>query len=255
MNQKELQAIYVMWLRQMKRFIRAKSRIVSTIVEPLFFLFILGFGFNIATFPGLSGSYINFIAPGIIAMAIMFSSMFTGVSVLWDRQFGFLQEVLVAPVSRLSIVIGRTLGGATIALFQGTIILLISLALGVPIASIGGLVLTVLIMILLSFTAVGFGLIIASKMQDFEGFQSIMNLILMPLLFLSSAFFPVNASLPLWLRVLSYCNPVFYMIDGIRGSLTGVNNVLHPLVDLGIIIILCIVIMGLGSYFFNKSEI
>jgi len=239
----------------MKRFIRAKSRIVSTIVEPLFFLFILGFGFNIATFPGLSGSYINFIAPGIIAMAIMFSSMFTGVSVLWDRQFGFLQEVLVAPVSRLSIVIGRTLGGATIALFQGTIILLISLALGVPIASIGGLVLTVLIMILLSFTAVGFGLIIASKMQDFEGFQSIMNLILMPLLFLSSAFFPVNASLPLWLRVLSYCNPVFYMIDGIRGSLTGVNNVLHPLVDLGIIIILCIVIMGLGSYFFNKSEI
>lgn len=254
MNQKELQAIYVMWLRQMKRFIRAKSRIVSTIVEPLFFLFILGFGFNIATFPGLSGSYINFLAPGIIAMAIMFSSMFTGVSVLWDKQFGFLQEVLVAPVSRLSIVIGRTLGGATIALFQGTVILIIALALGVPIVNIGGLLLTILIMILLSFTAVGFGLILASKMQDFEGFQSIMNLILMPLLFLSSAFFPVNESLPIWLRVLSYCNPLFYMIDGIRGSLTGVNNILHPLIDLGIITILCIVIMGLGSYFFNKSE-
>jgi ABC-2 type transport system permease protein len=253
-NQKELQAIYVMWLRQMKRFIRAKSRIVSTIVEPLFFLFILGFGFNIATFPGLQGSYINFLAPGIIAMAIMFSSMFTGVSVLWDKQFGFLQEVLVAPVSRLSIVIGRTLGGATIALFQGFVILIIALALGVPIVSIGGLVLTILIMILLSFTAVGFGLIIASKMQDFEGFQSIMNLILMPLLFLSSAFYPVNSSLPLWLQGLSYANPLFYMIDGIRGSLTGVNNVIPPLIDLGIITLLCIVIMGLGSYFFNKSE-
>jgi len=202
----------------------------------------------------MHGSYINFLAPGIIAMAILFSSMFTGVSVLWDKQFGFLQEVLVAPVSRLSIVIGRTLGGATIALFQGIIILLIALGLGVPIVSVGGLLLTVVMMVLLSFTAVGFGLIIASKMQDFEGFQSIMNLILMPLLFLSSAFFPVNESLPLWLRVLSYCNPLFYMIDGMRGSFTEVNNVLPPLIDLGIIAVLCVVIMGLGSYFFTKSE-
>jgi ABC-2 type transport system permease protein len=254
MNSKELQAIYVMWLRQMKRFLRAKGRIVSTIVEPLFFLFILGFGFNIAVFPGMEGSYINFLAPGIIAMAILFSSMFTGVSVLWDKQFGFLQEVLVAPVSRLSIVIGRTLGGATVALFQGIIILVIALWLGVPIVNIWGLLLTLVIMVLLSFTAVGFGLIIASKMQDFEGFQSIMNLILMPLLFLSSAFYPINESLPVWLRTLSYCNPVFYMIDGIRGSLTGVNNILHPLVDLAIISVLCVVIMGLGSYFFSKSE-
>ena len=125
-------------------------------------------------------------------MAILFSSMFTGVSVLWDKQSGFLQEVLVAPVSRLSIVIGRTLGGATIALFQGFIIMIIALVLGVPIVDFQGLLLTIVIMVLLSFTAVGFGLIIASKMRDFEGFQSIMSLILMPLLFLSSAFFPVN---------------------------------------------------------------
>jgi len=187
-------------------------------------------------------------------MAILFSSMFTGVSVLWDKQSGFLQEVLVAPVSRLSIVIGRTLGGATIALFQGIIIMIIAIALGVPITSTGGLLLTLVIMVLLSFTAVGFGLIIASKMHDFEGFQSIMSLILMPLLFLSSMFYPVTESLPSWLLMLSYCNPLFYMIDGIRGSLTGVNNILDPLVDLGIILILCIIIMGLGTYFFNKSE-
>jgi ABC-2 type transport system permease protein len=251
MNQKDFQAIYVLWLRQMKRFLRAKSRVLTTIVQPLFFLFILGFGFNIAVFPGMQGSYINFLAPGIIAMAILFSSMFTGVSVLWDKQSGFLQEVLVAPVSRLSIVIGRTLGGATIALFQGIIIMI---ALGVPIANTEGLLLTLVIMVLLSFTAVGFGLIIASKMHDFEGFQSIMSLILMPLLFLSSMFYPVNESLPGWLQILSYCNPLFYMIDGIRGSLTGVNYVLNPLVDLGIILTLCIIIMGLGTYFFNKSE-
>ncbi len=254
MNQKDFQAIYMLWLRQMKRFLRAKSRVLSTIVQPLFFLLILGFGFNIALFPGMEGSYINFLAPGIIAMAILFSSMFTGVSVLWDKQSGFLQEVLVAPVSRLSIVIGRTLGGATIALFQGFIIMIIALLLGVPIIDIQGLLLTILIMVLLSFTAVGFGLIIASKMRDFEGFQSLMSLILMPLLFLSSAFYPISDSLPGWLQVLSYCNPLFYMIDGIRGSLTGVNNVLPPAVDLGIILVLCIIIMGLGTYFFNKSE-
>jgi ABC-2 type transport system permease protein len=132
--------------------------------------------------------------------------------------------------------------------------MIIALVMGVPIVDLQGLLLTVLIMVLLSFTAVGFGLIIASKMRDFEGFQSIMSLILMPLLFLSSAFFPVTDSLPRWLQILSYCDPLFYMIDGIRGSLTGVNNVLHPLIDLGIILALCIIIMGLGTYFFNKSE-
>ena len=105
----ELQAIYIMWLRQMKRFIRSKSRIIAAIVQPLFFLFILGSGFQVATFQGIE-DYMDFLAPGIIAMAIMFSAMFTGISVLWDKQFGFLQEVLVAPISRFSIIIGRTLG-------------------------------------------------------------------------------------------------------------------------------------------------
>ncbi|PNX53309.1 MAG: multidrug ABC transporter permease [Thermoplasmata archaeon M9B2D] len=254
MNQKDFQAIYILWLRQMKRFLRTKSRVVTTIVQPLFFLFILGFGLNIAVFPGMQGSYITFLAPGIIAMAILFSSMFTGVSVLWDRQSGFLQEVLVAPVSRLSIVIGRTFGGATVALIQGFIIMIIAIALGVQVAGVLGFLLTILIMVLLSFTAVGFGLILASKMRDFEGFQSIMSLIIMPLMFLSSSFYPINESLPDWLRILSFCNPLFYMVDGIRGSFTGLNSVLDPLVDLGIILVICIVIMGLGTYFFHKSE-
>jgi len=251
----ELQAIYVMWLRQMKRFGRAKSRIVASIIQPLFFLFILGSGFNIASFAGLEGEYIHFLAPGIIAMAITLSSMFTGVSVLWDKQFGFLQEVLVAPISRLSIIIGRTLGGATTALFQGLIILVISLALGVTISSIGGLIITLITMVLLSFTAVGFGLIFASKMNDFQGFQVIMTLLIMPLFFLSSAFFPISESLPSWLKAIAYVNPLFYMVDGLRGSLTGMNNVFPPLVDLAIIFFFCVVMMGLGSYFFSKSEV
>jgi len=250
----EFQAIYVMWLRQMKRFYRAKSRIIASIVQPLFFLFILGSGFRVATFAGIEGDYIHFLAPGIITMAIMFSSMFTGVSVLWDKQFGFLQEVLVAPISRFSIIFGRTLGGATTALIQGFIILFISLALGVQISSIFGFILTLIMMVLVSFTSVGFGLIFASKMNDFQGFQVIMNLLIMPLFFLSSAFFPIGESLPGWLRTIAFVNPLFYMVDGMRGSLTGMNNIFPPLVDFSIVLAICIVMMGLGSYFFSRTE-
>jgi ABC-2 type transport system permease protein len=253
MKSVEFQAIYVMWLRQMKRFVRSKSRLVSSIVQPLFFLFILGFGFRVATFAGVD-DYLSFLAPGIIAMAILFSSMFAGISVLWDKQFGFLQEVLVAPVSRFSIIIGRTLGGATVALIQGFIILLIALVLGVKISGFFGLLLTFVFMILIAFTAVGFGLVLASKMEDFQGFQLIMNLLIMPLLFLSSAFFPVTANPTM--KTISSFNPLFYMVDGLRGSLIiGTATVNSPLLDLLVVLVVCIVMIGLGSYFFSKSEV
>ncbi len=239
----------------MKHFIRARSRIVASIIQPLFFLFILGSGFRVATFEGVTGDYLHFLAPGIITMAIMFSSMFTGVSVLWDKQFGFLQEVLVAPIKRMSIILGRTLGGATTALLQGFIILIISIVLGVRVPDIFNFILVLIMMILISFTAVGFGLIIASKMSDFHGFQIIMNLLIMPLFFLSSAFFPISESLPVWLKAISFANPLFYMVDGMRGSLTGANNVFPPLVDLSVVFLFCLIMMGLGSYFFSKSEV
>ncbi|UCD14755.1 MAG: ABC transporter permease [Thermoplasmatales archaeon] len=245
-----------MWLRQMKRFIRSRSRVIATIVQPLFFLFLLGSGLRAAMIPGMTGDYIYFLAPGLIAMAIMLSSMYTGVSVLWDKQFGFLQEVLVAPIGRLSIIIGRTLGGATTALIQGFIILFIAIGLGVPISNISGLLLTLVFMVLIAFTAVGFGLIIASKMEDFQGFQIIMNLLIMPLFFLSTAFFPIatNPVMPSWVKTLSFLNPLFYMVDGLRGSLTGLDNTFPPIFDLLIVIVICSVMMTLGSYFFSKSE-
>ncbi len=253
MKSVEFQAIYIMWLRQMKHFVRSKSRLVSSIVQPLFFLFILGSGFRVATFAGVD-DYLSFLAPGIIAMAILFSSMFTGISVLWDKQFGFLQEVLVAPVSRFSIIIGRTLGGATVALIQGFIILLIALGLGVKISGVFGLLLTFVFMILIAFTAVGFGLVLASKMEDFQGFQLIMNLLIMPLLFLSSAFFPVTSNPTM--KIISSFNPLFYMVDGLRGSLiTGTATVNPPLLDLLVVLVVCTIMMGLGSYFFSKSEV
>ena len=242
----------------MKRFIRSRSRLISTIVQPLFFLVILGSGLRSAVMPGMMGDdYLAFLAPGIIAMAILFSSMFTGISVLWDKQFGFLQEVLVAPVSRFSIIMGRTLGGATTALIQGFIILFIAYILGIPIAGISGLLLTIAFMILLAFTAVGFGLVLASKMENFQGFQIVMNLIIMPLLFISSAFFPIasNPDIPNIIAKLSFFNPLFYVVDGLRGSLTGINNVVNPIIDFVIVLVICIFMLGLGSYFFSKSEV
>ena len=228
------------------------------IIQPLFFLVILGSGLRSAIMPGVMGDdYLAFLAPGIIAMAILISSMFTGISVLWDRQFGFLQEVLVAPISRISIIIGRTLGGATLALIQGFIILLISFGMGVRIQGFQGLLMTIAFMILLAFTAVGFGLAIASKIQSFQGFQIMINLIFMPLLFTSSAFFPIaqNPELPQIIKDLSYFNPIFYMVDGIRGSLIGVNNLFSPLLDFFIVLGICIFTLGLGAYFFSRYEV
>jgi len=251
----ELQAIYIMWLRQIKRFIRSRSRMIAMIVQPLFYLVVLGAGLRAIKLPGMeSENYTQFIAPGIIAMSIMFSSMFTGISVLWDKQFGFLQEVLVAPVSRLSIIVGRTLGGATTALLQGLIILFVAFALGISPTSVFGLILTLVFMVLIAFTAVGFGLVIASKMQDMQGFPLIMNLVIMPLVLLSSAFFRL-IDLPSAIVPVAQLNPIFYMVDGLRGSLIGADNMFHPLVDLLIVSVICIVIMSLGSYFFSKSEV
>jgi len=249
----EFQAIYVMWLREMKRFYRFKSRIIITFVQPLFFLVILGFGLRNISIASMKSDYFYFFAPGMVAMSTMFSSMFTGVTVLWDKQFGFLQEVLVAPVSRLSIIIGRILGGATTALIQGFIILFIVIALGMPIYSIFGLLLAIIFMIVISFTCVGFGLVLASKMRDWQTFPMITNLVLTPLLLVSSAFFPLK-NLPTAASFAAQFNPIFYMVDGLRGSLLGVDNIFHPLIDLAILSGICILMIFLGSYFFSKSE-
>lgn len=250
----ELQAIYVMWLRQMKRYVRFKSRILATFAQPLFFLAIFGSGFRNVQMPGMESEYVLFFAPGIVAMSVMFSSMFAGIQILWDRQFGFLQEVLVAPVSRFSIIIGKTLGGATTAIIQGSIILIIVFVFGVPLPTPLGLIMTILFMAFIAFTAVGFGLIVASKMRDMQSYPVIMNLVMMPLLLVSSAFFPLK-NLPKEALYASQINPLFYMVDGLRGSLLGVDNIYPPLLDFGILIMICILVMSIGSYLFSKSEV
>lgn len=250
----ELQAIYVMWIRQLKRFVRARSRLIANIIQPFFFLAFLGMGFQSVRFPGLTSnlSYIDFLAPGMIAMSVIFSSMFAGVSVIWDKQFGFLKEVLVAPVSRLSIVIGRVIGGSTIAVIQGLIILGISFLLGVKIILLGILP-SIVFMILTAFFSAGLGLAIASKLEDFHGFQLIMNLIMMPLIFLSTAFFPIE-SVPSWMKLIIRVNPLAYSVDGLRGCLIGLSSFSLP-VDLAVMIVLCTITVALGAYLFNRCEV
>lgn len=249
------QAIYVMWLREMKRFVRAKSRVIGILAMPLFFLAFLGIGFARASIPGIPEgiNYVNFLVPGIVGMSLLFSSTFAGVSVLWDMEFGFLKEIMVAPVSRISIVLGRVAGGVTTALIQGILILVISLMLGVQISGMSGFLLAILFMILIAVTFIGLGLVFASKMKDIQGFSLIMNFIIFPLFFLSGALFPLK-SLPPWLSILSYIDPLTYGVDGLRASLVGVSEL--PLF-LNIVILLgfCIFMVFLGAYLFEKSEV
>lgn len=249
-----LTAIYALWLREMKRFVRAKSRVIGTLAMPLFFLVFLGSGFTKMPVPGMPKdiSYINFLVPGIVGMTMLFTSMFAGISVLWDREFGFLKEIMVTPVSRVSIVFGRIAGGITTGLIQGILILSFSFLMGFKIIGISSFLLSIVFMLLIGVTFIGLGLIFASKMKDIHGFGLIMNFVTFPLFFLSGALFPLK-NLPVWIGCISYIDPLTYGIDGLRGALIGVSSlpVIH---DFIILIGFSILMVFLGAYFFEKSE-
>lgn len=251
MSSANLQAIYVLWLRQMKRFLRSKSRLIANIVQPLFFLAIFGFGFSSFRFMD-DLEYIDFLAPGMITMSVVFSSIFAGVSVIWDRQFGFLKEVLVAPISRLAIVIGQTLGGSTLAIIQGFIVLIIAMLLGVDI-NLAGILPALIFMILISFFAVSLGLVIASRLEDFHAFQLIMNLLIMPLIFLSGAFFPIQ-NVPDWMKTIMLLNPLTYAVDGLRGFLIGIFAI-PVYIDFIVAIFLSLSLLLIGAIAFSKCEV
>ncbi len=190
--------IYTIWLRSMKRFIRSKSRIIGSIAMPLFFLLFLGFGLNsVVSLPGLGGNYIVFLIPGMVAMSVLFTSVFSGIQIIWDKQFGFLKETLVAPVSRLEIMLGQTAGGATTAVVQGLMILILSILIGLSIQSIPGFLIAIGFMVLIGIGFTAFGIAIASSMEDMNGFQLIMNFVIFPIFGLSGALFPIS-SLPGW---------------------------------------------------------
>jgi ABC-2 type transport system permease protein len=191
----DLFAIYSIWLREMLRFFRLKSRLIGSVGAPFFFLAFLGMGFGSSTaIPGIPPGigYVSFLTPGIIGMTLLFSATFAGISVLWDRQFGFLKEIMVAPVSRIAIVLGRTAGGVTTGILQAMIILLSGMALGMIVPSLQGFILSLVFMILIAATFIGMGLAFASQMEDMSGFSLIMNFLIFPLFFLSGALFPLD---------------------------------------------------------------
>ncbi len=247
-------AVYVLWLREMKRYARAKSRIIGSLIQPLFFLAFLGLGFNRMAVPGVASGvdYIHFLVPGIIGMSLLFSSSMQGLSVLWDREFGFLKEIMVAPVSRLSIVLGRIAGGTTTTLIQASLVLIVSLVLGFRIRNAWGFGLGLVFMVLIAFAFIGMGLIFASRMKDMQGFGLIMNFVIFPLFFLSGALYPLK-NLPVPVRVLSLIDPLTYGIDGLRGCLIGSAE--RPiLIDLAALAGFAVLMLVLGAYFFEKSE-
>jgi len=246
-------AIPIMWLRQVKRYLRSKARIVGSLGQPLLFLVALGFGFGPIYEKAGGGNYLEFLAPGVIAMSILFTSMFSGIEVIWDRRFGFLKETLVAPVSRISIMIGRTLGGATVAIMQGVIITLISFALGFRIHSFWALPIALLFMLLVALMFTALGTAIASRLEDMQAFPLIMNLLIMPIFFLSGSLFPVT-NLPRALDIVIRLNPLSYGVDGLRGALTGAYQFGFAL-DFAVLAGATILFSIIGAWMFSKIEL
>lgn len=248
-----LSTIYILWLRQLKRYVRSKSRMIGSLGQPTLFLFGLGFGFGPIYARAGGGDYIQFLAPGIIAMTVLFNSMFNGVELIWDRQFGFLKETLAAPVSRFSIVLGRTLGGATAAVAQGIIVFLISLLAGFRPVSLVGLLLAFIFMGLIALVFTALGTAIASLLTDFHGFQMIMSFIVMPLFFLSGAMFPLE-QLSGAMKIITTLNPLSFGVDGIRNALSGISY-FNVGLDIVVLSMVALIFMGIGSYLFSKIEV
>ena len=213
----DVRAVRVVWQRELIRFGRDRMRIVTSLIQPVLFLFVLGSGLSQLTSGTTQGVNLRtFLFPGALAMTVLFTSVFSAGSIVWDREFGFLREMLVAPISRASIVVGKALGGATVATFQGVIILLLAGLVGVPYSPT--LILAVLgELMLLSFTLTAFGIMAAARIKSFQAFMALTQMLLMPLFFLSGALFPLG-NLPVWLHVLTRVNPLTYAVDPIRRS-------------------------------------
>ena len=249
----EFNAVYYLWKRELIRYYRAKSRIIGSLAMPIFFLAFLGMGLGSAFtgVQGIGGSYMEFMAPGMIGMVLLFSSIFSGITVIMDKQFGILKEILVAPVSRFSVVMGKALGGTTTAIIQGILVLFIVMLMGIEI-NLYNLPLALIFMVLISLSFVSLGLAIASRMEDMHGFQLVMNFLIMPMFLLSSALFPLDG-LPAWLKTISYLNPLTYGVDGLRGLFVGYSH-FPVFFDLAVLAGFCVAMLLLGTYLFNKRE-
>ncbi|HRH26324.1 MAG TPA: ABC transporter permease [Candidatus Paceibacterota bacterium] len=248
-----MNTIYILWIRQLKRFIRKKAAIVGALGQPILFLFVIGFGLNPVFSRAGDGDYIQFLVPGIIVMTVLFTSIFTGLEIIWDKQFGFLKETFVAPVSRLEILIGKTLGGATVALVQGLLVFCISFLAGFRVENIYMLPIAFGFLVLVAIMSSALGATIAARLEDMQSFPLIFNFIIQPLFFVSGAIFPIK-DLPAALDVVTKVNPFSYGVDGLRYAL-GNTNVFSPVLSLTVLVSVTIVICIVGAYQFSRVEL
>jgi ABC-2 type transport system permease protein len=249
-----MKTIYIMWIRELKRYWRSKSRMIGSLGQPILFLLALGYGLGATFQKAGEGNYMNFLAPGIIGMSIIFTSIFSGIQVIWDRQFGFLKETMVAPVSRFYIMIGRTLGGATIATIQGIIVFILALIFTNFRPYNWFLILpAILVMLLVGTMFTALGTAIASQLEDMQGFQLIVNFLVMPLFFLSGALFPLDG-LPAFLVSITKFDPLSYGIDAFRILLSGSGHY-NLTTDISVLVIITFIFLSVGSYLFSKVQI
>jgi len=246
-------AIYILWLRELKRYTRSRAQIFASLGQPLLYLLALGFGLGPVFQKSGNGSYLQFLAPGVIGMTVLFTSIFSGIGLLWDRQFGFLKETLVAPVPRLSIVIGKTLGGVTVALLQGMLVVIACFFAGFRPTAWAIAPFAFCYMALIAMVFGGLGTAIGSKLQDMQGFQLIMNFLVLPIFFLSGALFPLD-HLPKALGFITTLDPLSYGIDGLRGVLIGRTH-FGLATDLAVLAAVALVLVSIGSYLFSQIEI
>lgn len=248
-----MNCIYLLWLRQLKHYTRSRSRIFASLCQPLLILFILGFGVDPIFQRAGHGSYIQFLSPGVVAMAVLFTSFLSGLRLVMDRQFGFLKETMVAPVSRISIILGRTFGGATVAVAQGLITIVACLVAGFRPVSIQSLplILVLLFLIALLFTALGTA--IASTLSDLQTVQLLMNYVVAPVSFLSGAYYPLG-DLPILLEWLAKLDPLSYGVDALRGALIG-NYCFGALTDVAVLSISTLSLVGIASYLFSRIQL
>ena len=248
-----MNAVYILWKREIIRYFRSRARIVGSLGQPLLFLIALGFGLGPVFQKAGQGNYFEFLGPGVVSMGILFTGIFAGIQIIWDRQFGFLKETLVAPVTRFEIMLGKALGGATVAFMQGIIVFILTLLLGVRIYSLTLLPIALISMFLIALFFTALGITIASLFEDMQGFQLVMNFVVQPTFFLSGALFPLNG-VPKFLQVIAFFDPLSYGVDAIRGAITNQSH-FGMGTDLMVLAVLTLAILSIGSYLFSKIEI
>jgi ABC-2 type transport system permease protein len=248
-----MSAIYILWLRELRRYVRSRSQVLASLGQPLLYLVALGFGLGPVFQKAGQGSYVQFVAPGVIAMTVLFSSVFSGIGLLWDRQFGFLKETLVAPVPRIHIMLGRTLGAATVAVIQGLLVMAVCLIAGFRIVNLATLPLALLFMGLIACVFAALGTAIGSALENMQGFQLVMNFLVLPIFFLSGALYPLN-NLPKIFSVVTSLDPLAYGVDALRTTLIGISH-FGLVTDVIVLGAAATVLLIIGSWLFSKVQV